>query len=83
MNRMILVNLPVTNLKASMAFYKSIGFKNNPQFTDDTAACMGWSDAINVMLLTHAKWRTLTNRPIPPATSSEVFLTCPAIVERR
>ena len=75
MTRMILVNLPVTDLKASMAFYKSIGFKNNPQFTDDTAACMVWSDAINVMLLTHAKWRTFTSRPIPPATSSEVFLT--------
>ena len=75
MTRIILVNLPVTDLKASMAFYKSIGFKNNPQFTDDTAACMVWSDAINVMLLTHAKWRTFTSRPIPPATSSEVFLT--------
>lgn len=75
MTRMILVNLPVTDLKAAMAFYKSIGFKNNPQFTDDTAACMVWSDAINVMLLTHAKWRTFTSRPIPPATSSEVFLT--------
>ena len=75
MTRMILVNLPVNDLKASMAFYKSIGFKNNSQFTDDTAACMVWSDAINVMLLTHAKWRTFTSRPIPPATSSEVFLT--------
>ena len=74
MTRMILVNLPVTDLKASMAFYKCIGFKNNPQFTDDTAACMVWSDAINVMLLTHAKWRTFTSRPIPPATSSEVLL---------
>ena len=75
MTRMILVNLPVNDLKASMAFYRSIGFKNNPQFTDDTAACMAWSEAINVMLLTHAKWRTFTSRPIPPATSSEVFLT--------
>jgi predicted lactoylglutathione lyase len=74
MTRMILVNLPVTDLKASMAFYKSIGFENNPQFTDDTAAFMAWSDAINVMLLTHAKWSTFTSRPIPPATSSEVLL---------
>ena len=71
---MIFVNLPVTNLKASMAFYTSLGFKNNPPFTDDTAACMVWSEAINVMLLTHAKWRTFTSRPIPPATSSEVLL---------
>ena len=74
MTRMIFVNLPVTNLKASMAFYTALGFKNNPQFTDDTAACMVWSEAINVMLLTHDKWRTFTSRPIPPATSSEVLL---------
>lgn len=74
MSRMIFVNLPVANLDASMAFYKAIGFENNPQFTDDTAACMVWSEAINVMLLTHAKWRTFTDRPIPPATSSEVML---------
>ncbi|MFC3285044.1 VOC family protein [Litchfieldella rifensis] len=74
MSRMIFVNLPVTDLDASMAFYKALGFENNPQFTDDTAACMVWSEAINVMLLTHAKWRTFTDRPIPPATSSEVML---------
>lgn len=69
---MILISLPVTDLDASMIFYKSIGFVNNPQFTGDTAAYMVWSDAINVMLITHSIWRTLTSRPIPPATSSEV-----------
>jgi predicted lactoylglutathione lyase len=74
MTRMIFVNLPVTDLKASMAFYAAIGFKNNPTFSDDTAACMVLSESINVMLLTHAKWRTFTDRPIPPSTSSEVLL---------
>ncbi len=74
MTKMIFVNLPVTDLQKSMAFYESLGFHNNPQFTDDTAACMVWSEAIHVMLLTHAKWRTFTKRPIPPATSSEVML---------
>ena len=74
MARMIFVNLPVTHLAASMAFYEALGFTNNPQFTDDTAACMVWSEAINVMLLTHDKWRTFTSRPIPPRTSSEVLL---------
>jgi predicted lactoylglutathione lyase len=72
--KMIFVNLPVTNLASSKRFYEALGFKTNPQFTDDTAACMVWSEAINVMLLTHAKWRTFTTRPIPPATSSEVML---------
>src|SRR5882724_402873 len=35
---------------------------------------MVWSETINVMLLTHVKWRGFTSRPIPPATSSEVML---------
>ena len=71
---MIFVNLPVKDLTASMAFYKALGFTNNPHFTDETAACMVWSDAIFVMLLTHSKWKTFTSRPIPPSTSSEVLL---------
>ena len=74
MPKMIFVNLPVTNLAASRRFYESLGFVNNPQFSDDTAACMVFSETINVMLLTHAKWRTFTTRPIPPSSSSEVLL---------
>jgi hypothetical protein len=74
MSRILFVNLPVADLKKSVAFYKSMGFENNPNLTDETAACMVWSDTINVMLQTHAKWRTFTKRPIPSATSSEVML---------
>lgn len=74
MSRMIFINLPVANLDASKAFYTALGFENNPQFTDETAACMVWSESIHVMLLTHAKWRSFTQRPIPPTTSSEVML---------
>lgn len=78
MSRMIFVNLPVTDLDKSMAFYTALGFENNPQFSDETAACMVWSESIFVMLLTHDKWRTFTKRPIPSADSSEVMLalTC-------
>ena len=74
MTPMIFVNLPVADLNASIAFYEALGFTNNPQFTDETAACMVWSDAINVMILTRDKWRSFTDRPIPPSNSSEVML---------
>jgi len=74
MTQSIYLNLPVTDLARSRRFYEALGFKPNPHFSDDTAACMVWSEAINVMLLTHAKWRTFTSRPIPSATSSEVML---------
>jgi hypothetical protein len=74
MSRKITISLPVADLKVSKAFYTALGFVNNSQFTDDTAAHMTWSESISVMLLTHAKWRTFTTRPIPPKTSSEVAL---------
>lgn len=74
MSRMIFVNLPVADLEQSMTFYQALGFTQNPHFTDETAACMVLSEAIHVMLLTHAKWRTFTDRPIPSADSSEVLL---------
>ena len=74
MTRMIFVNLPVADLARSKRFYEALGFTANPTFSDDKAACMVWSEAINVMLHTHERWREFTSRPIPPSTSSEVML---------
>lgn len=74
MPKMLFVNLPVSDLPASMRFYEALGFTNNPKFTDATSACMVWSESIFVMLLTHPKWAGFTKRPIPPATSGEVML---------
>ena len=74
MPRMIFVNLPVSDLPRAKAFYAALGFVNEPRFTDDTAAAMQWSDTIVVMLLTHEKWKSFTDRPIPPSTASEVML---------
>ena len=71
----IFVNLPVKDLKKSMRFSEAIGFKNNPQFTDDTAACMVVSEDIYVMVLTHAKFKDFTPRPIADATKSTEVLT--------
>lgn len=64
MAKQVFINLPVKDLKKAMAFYEAIGFTNNPQFTDETAACMVWSDAIFVMLLTHDKLRQFISKPI-------------------
>ena len=76
MPKMILVNLPVTDLPASMKFYEAIGFTNNPQFTNDQAASMMWSEEIAVMLLTHDFWKTFTDRAIPNAHESAQMFLC-------
>jgi hypothetical protein len=64
MEKEIFINLPVADLKKSMDFYTAIGFINNPQFTDATAACMVLSDEISLMLLTHAKFSEFTKKKI-------------------
>lgn len=75
MTKKIFISLPVHDLTRSMAFYSAIGAVNNPQFSDSTSACMVFSDAIFVMLLTHDKWSTFTKRPIADARrQSEVML---------
>ena len=76
MSKMIFVNLPVTDLARSMAFYEAVGFTNNPQFTNDQAAAMMWSDTIVVMLLTHGFWKTFTDKAIPDARASAQVLLC-------
>lgn len=73
---MIFISLPVTDLAASIAFYTALGFEPNPQLSDGSSgACMVWSEAIQVMLITHAKWRTFTDRPFPPPGSAGSMLT--------
>jgi len=75
MAKLIFVNLPITDLARSIAFYEAIGAVKNEQFSDDTAACMVLSDTIHVMLLTHDKFRQFTSKKIADArTTCEVLL---------
>jgi len=87
MPQMIFVNLPVTDLERSKAFYEAIGFSNEPKFSNEAAAMMVLSDTISVMLLTHPFYATFTRKPIADAHgSSQVILaiSCasPAEVDR-
>lgn len=70
MAKQIFINLAVKELEKSMDFYTSLGFSNNPQFSDDTAKCMQWSENIFVMLLTHEKFETFATKPIADTKSN-------------
>jgi predicted lactoylglutathione lyase len=72
----IFVNLPVRDLNRSMEFFTRIGFKLNPQFSDDTAACFVVSDQIYVRLLTDAKFREGTPHNVCDARHSTEVLVC-------
>ena len=64
MSTQVFINLPVADLPKSLAFYEALGFSRNPQFTDDTAACIAVSDTVFVMLLPHARFRDFTPKAI-------------------
>jgi predicted lactoylglutathione lyase len=64
------INLPVKELQQSVDFYTALGFTVNPQFSDNTATCMVWSDTIYVMLLTHEKFSSFTPKPIADTKSA-------------
>lgn len=76
MEKQVFINLPVKDLAKSVAFYEGLGFSNNPQFSDATAACMIWSEHIYVMLLTHDKLRQFTTKEIVDAKKYIGAINC-------
>ena len=68
MSTKIFVNLPVNDLKRSTRFYEALGYKLNPQFSDETAASFVISDTIYLMLLTHIKFKMFTSKELADVT---------------
>ncbi|MFC4401613.1 VOC family protein [Gracilibacillus xinjiangensis] len=60
----IFVNLPVKDLDQSMNFFEKIGFTFNPQFTNESAACMVMNEHIYSMLQLEDHFKTFTNKRI-------------------
>ena len=60
----IFVNLPVKDLKKSIAFFTTVGFTFNPQFTDENATCMIINENIFAMLLTEQFFSTFISKEI-------------------
>lgn len=69
MSKQVFINLPVKNVEQSMALYSAMGFTNNPQFSDEAGKCMVWSEHIYVMLLSHDKFKSFTEKPIADTKS--------------
>ena len=76
MNKEIIFNLPVKDLERSKTFFAALGFRYNPQFSNDSAAFIDVVEgSIHVMLSTEAFFETLTHKPVSPArTASEVVI---------
>lgn len=74
--QMIFVNLPVRDLEKSKTFFAALGYTFNPQFTNESAACMVISDSIFVMLLVEAFFKGFTTKPLSDAHQQTEVITC-------
>ena len=76
MAKQIYVNLPVKDLKRSMAFFTALGFGFEPKFTNDSAACLIVAENIFVMLLVESFFKTFTKKELCDAKKSTEVLVC-------
>ena len=74
--RMIFVNLPVKDVEASKAFFAALGFGHNPQFSDETAACIVIDENIFAMVMSHEKFSDFITGEISDAHKATEVLTC-------
>jgi uncharacterized protein len=74
MSKQIFINLAVKDVSKSMAFYTALGFSNNPQFSDDSAKCMVWSDSIYLMILSHEKFTSFATKPLADTKKNQAGL---------
>ncbi len=81
-SRQMFINLPVRDLTASIAFWAALGFEFNPQFTDNDATCMVVGESAFVMLLTDARFKDFTTKPIADAHSTTEVITAVSAASR-
>ena len=74
MESQVFINLAVEDITTSLNFYTSLGFTNNPQFSDDSTKCMVWSENIFVMIMTHEKFKTFVTKPIADTKNNTAAL---------
>lgn len=63
--KQIFINLPVSDVEASMNFYLALGFTMNRDFSSRNQKCMIWSDHIYVMLQSQAMFTSHIHRQVP------------------
>lgn len=82
MPKMIFVNLPVSDLTAATRFYEALGFSLNPQFSNEQASSMVWSDTIFFMLLVQDYYKTFTALPLADARQASGALYALSLDDR-
>lgn len=76
MHKQIFINLPCKSLPASKAFFEALGYRFNPQFTNEHGACLVLGENLFAMLLTEDFARGFTAKPLVDAKAATEVLVC-------
>ncbi len=72
--RMAFINLPVADKEVSKTFFTALGFSVNPQFEDETTACVVLEENIIVLVHEPEKWKQFLHTDAAPKGSNEVMV---------
>lgn len=78
----IFVNLPVKSLDRAVGFFRHLGYRFDPRFTNDNATCMVVGDNIFVMLLVESFFQTFTAKPVVDAHQGTEAIVCIGVDSR-
>ena len=77
MNKQIIFNLPVKDLEKSRAFFATLGFTFNPQYSSEQAAFMVIvEESIQAMLMTEDFFKSFTNKAVAEAKEASEVIIC-------
>jgi uncharacterized protein len=76
MHKQIFVNLPITDMARSKAFFAALGYSFNPDFTNDQGAALVLGENLYAMLLVREFFATFIDKPIADAHKSTEVLVC-------
>ena len=76
MSRLLFLNLPIADVKASRAFFGALGFSFNEKFCDEGVACMVVSDQAYVMMLERDRFAEFTTKPLADAAEATALTAC-------
>lgn len=75
-HKQLFINLPIKDMAKSRAFFESLGYQFNPQFSNDQGACLVLGENLFAMLLTEPFFATFTKKTIVNAHESVEALLC-------
>lgn len=82
MHQQIYVNLPIREMARSRAFFESLGYAFNPQFSNEQGACLVLGDNLFVMLLVEPFFQGFTPKAVADAAKTTEVLVCVSCASR-